>query len=72
MVSIVLQKKNELDSNELNNLLNQATRENVKRFLRTQLDALKSDSDKLRKTEQERVARLSSVQTSGSTYTKKM
>ena len=72
MVSIVLQKKNELDSNELNNLLNQATRENVKRFLRTQLDALKSDSDKLRKTEQERVARLSSVQISGSTYTKKM
>jgi len=65
-------KENELDSNELNNLLNQATRENVKRFLRTQLDALKSDSDKLRKTEQERVARLSSVQTSGSTYTKKI
>ena len=68
-----LQFKYEQDIQELNTLLNQATRTNVKQFLTSQLEKLGNEHAKLQKSEQERIEKLANkpvVSTGG--YTKKM
>lgn len=62
-------KEHELDINELNNLLNQASRENVKKVLKAQIATLNAEAERLRKLEADRIARLSVSNNSTSTTT---
>jgi len=50
--------------------LNQAVRTNVKKYLTVQVETLKAENDRLKKTEQERIARSNLAPVSA--YTKKM
>lgn len=60
---------------ELNTLLSQSTRDNVRNMLQTQIDTLRANTERLRKAEQDRLARLNNqnnTQQIVGTYTKKM
>lgn len=65
----VVLMQHELDINELNNLLNQASRENVKKLLKAQIATLNAEAERLRKLEADRIARLSVSNNSTSTTT---
>lgn len=62
------------DIDELKGLFEKSTRETVKQILKANLDKLETDLNKLKKAEQDRLAKLNSNVANGNStvYTKKM